>query len=199
MKKSHSDNNFYKKFFVIVSVFLIVYYFFNYNIKNFFINIYANTHTKVSDIKTLDGQKFHALDFEKQKLENRVFELEQYIKNASDTAAILDMGQTEVIKANQVLFNSITKNIIYSDIILNKGANDNVQNNSMVFVSGFKPIGVVSEAYYDSTKVTLFTKNKLVKTEFELKFLKTDTPKHLKSAKAITIPVPQLNFILLFF
>ncbi len=161
MKKSHLDNNFYTKFFLAVSIFLIIYYFFNYNIKNFFINNYVNIYTKINLFKTENTNQLKALDFEKQKLENRVFELEQYIKNASDTASILNMGQIEVVAASKISNNFLSKNIIYSDLILNKGLVEYVKNDDMVFVSGFKPVGFISETYNSSSKVTLFTQDKL--------------------------------------
>jgi cell shape-determining protein MreC len=158
MKKSHSDNNFYIKFILGVFIFLSIYYFFNYNIKNFIINNYINIYNKISDLNT---KELNTLDFEKQKLENRVFELEQYIKNASDTLAILNIGQTEVVNAKKISTNILPKNIIYSDILLDEGLENGIKVDDLVFVSGFLPIGYVAEVYDNSCKVALFTKDKL--------------------------------------
>jgi rRNA processing protein Gar1 len=87
-------------------------------------------------------------------LTNENAKLLSIINLATDTREIFNSGVVDVIKARSVLDST---SIVYSDFLLNVGANQGVQVGSIVYVKGMKPVGKVIEVFGRSSKVRLYT------------------------------------------
>lgn len=168
MKKSHLDKNntikfliYFFSFFIFISIFLSFLY--KGKVSDFYVYVYDKFFISQNSISILSEEN-NNLKNELQNLKNVISE-----KNISDTE--VSSGLVDNIKAKKISYSFFGKDIMYSEIILNKGSLSGVVEGSKVYIAGFKPVGIISEVSENTSKLKLYSYDNF-ENEFILKFKK---------------------------
>ncbi len=170
MKRSHTDNN---KIALLIISFLIIagpVFLLSRFYNNFFVNIFSKSYT----FFTLDDKELIFIKSENESLKNELDRLSVMLTEKEITEEEIKNGLTDMLKAEKISFDILNKDIIYSDIILNKGSNSGVSIGSKVYLSGMRPVGEILEVFENSSKLRLFSSDSL-ETELILKNINQDT------------------------
>ena len=154
-----------------IIVFFVIFSILNYsvgeNIKPYIVNsfsfivskisplhsVLASWHTNFSNKETL-VLSAESLQDQNLKLQNEISNLKLFIENSTLTEKFIENGETDIVKANRI---TPKIDIIYNNILLNKGFTSNVKEGNLVFVAGLLPVGKIKEVFSDSSNLELFS------------------------------------------
>ena len=135
---------------LITLLFIISIYGISYFFKSDIINFY---------IKYLSKQNATEMTLvELASLKNENEYLKNLIKNSTSSNTFSESGVVDLIPASPSFLDR--SNIIYNNIILNKGSEAGVKNDALVYVSGLRPVGIIKNTNLEYSTLELFTNYK---------------------------------------
>lgn len=165
MKKSHLDKGntlrnliYFFIFFIFVSVLLSFLY--KAKVSNFYSYSYEKLFLNKSELINLKE--------ENSNLKNEIQNYKNIILEKNITDAELSYGVIDTVKASKINLSIFNKDIIYSEILLNKGLTDGIDISNKVYITGLRPVGVITEVNENSSKLKLYSDNNF-ESEFILK------------------------------
>lgn len=151
-------------FFVIFS---ILNYFIGENLKPYIVNSFSFMVEKITPLdealssvyinfqnKETLITKSKSLEDENIKLLDELSSLKSFMENSTLTEKFVESGETDIVKAYRI---TPKVNLIYNNILLNKGFTSGVKEGNLVFVSPLLPVGKIKEVYSDSSNLELFS------------------------------------------
>lgn len=182
MKKSHLDkNNTIRILIYFFSFFIFVSILFSFLYKAKVSDFYSYSYEKLF----LNKSELINLKEENSNLKNEIQNYKNIILEKNITDAELSSGVIDTVKANKINLSIFNKDIIYSEILLNKGLADGVEISNKVYITGLRPVGVITESNENSSKLKLYSdnnfesefilKSKLIKTENTIEKNSTNT------------------------
>lgn len=165
MKKSHLDkNNTIRNLIYFFSFFIFFSILFSFLYKSKVSNFYSYSYEKLF----LNKSELNNLKEENSNLKNEIQNYKNIILEKNITDAELSSGVIDTVKANKINLSIFNKDIIYSEILLNKGLADDVEISNKVYITGLRPVGVITESNENSSKLKLYSDNNF-ESEFILK------------------------------
>lgn len=175
MKKLHLDRNNNIKFLIyFFSVFVFASVFLSFLYKGKISDFYSNIYTRIF----VNKDKYTILEQENEALKNEIQNFKNVILEKNISEDQVSIGIIDKIKAEKINISILNKNIIYSEILLNKGISSGVETGYRVYIPGFKIIGVITETNENSSKLKLYSDNNF-ESEFILKEVLSKTEKKL--------------------
>ncbi len=113
----------------------------------------SSLHTNFINKETLET-KSRNLEDENIRLSDQIASLRVAMENSTLTEKFIESGETEIVKAYRI---TPKINLIYNNILLNKGFTSGVKEGNLVFVSPLLPVGKIKEVYADSSNLELFS------------------------------------------
>lgn len=189
MKKLHLDRNNNIKFLIyFFSIFIFTSLFLSFLYKGKISDLYSNIYTKVF----LNQDKYSVLNQENETLKNEIQNFKNIILEKNISEDQVSVGIIDKIKADKINISILNKNIIYSEILLNKGISSGVEVGYRVYASGFKIIGVITEVNENSSKLKLYSDNNF-ESEFILKEVLSKIEKKIDDNISTTTQISSTN------
>lgn len=113
----------------------------------------SSIHTNFINKETLET-KSKTLEDENIRLLDQIASLRLAIENSTLTEKFIESGETEIVKSNRI---TPKINLIYNNILLNKGFTSGIKEGNLVFVSPLLPVGKIKQVYADSSNLELFS------------------------------------------
>jgi hypothetical protein len=123
--------------------------------------VFTNLYSKVYTAIFLKSSPSQELIQSNNDLKNEIQNLKLILQEKNISEEEINSGLVDTIRANKVGFDIFGKDIIYSDIILDKGTADGVNPNAKVYISGMSLVGEIVEAYEKSSKMRLYSSSNL--------------------------------------
>ncbi len=184
MKKLHLDRNNNIKFLIyFFSLFIFLSIPLSFLYKGKILDFYSRAYSQIF----INQNQNTFLQQESENLRNEIQNLRNVILEKNISEDQVSVGIIDKIKAEKINISLFNKNIIYSEILLNKGILSGVETGYIVYVSGFKPIGIITETNENSSKLKLYS-DKNFESEFILKSIvgKTEAELNQKNIASTT-------------
>lgn len=153
--KSRLDKNVFKKkiyITILIVLLFVINYFFLPMYKGYFSDAVGNLYNKVF----INENKYTQLQIENEDLKNKLSQINILLSSKNIDDEMLVSGEVETIKARALLLSDKT-DLIYSDILLNKGSLDGVNMDALVFVGGLTPVGYIKSVNVNTSILNLYS------------------------------------------
>ncbi len=154
-----------------IIIFFIIFSFLNYflaeSIRPYIVNSFSFIIKKITPLdealssihinfinkETLET-KSRNLEDQNIRLMDQIASLRLAMENSTLTEKFIESGETDIVKSNRI---TPKINLVYNNILLNKGFTSGIKEGNLVFISPLLPVGEIKQVYADSANLELFS------------------------------------------